>query len=89
MYIVLFAEKAKENLDKLGNVMKKRVLAKLRNNLASTSDPTNGPNIKTMQGQHGLYRYRVADVRIIYEVRHKELVIWVVDVGYRGKIYRR
>jgi mRNA interferase RelE/StbE len=35
----------------------------------------------------GLYRYRVGDYRVIYEIREKELVIIIVKVGHRKDIY--
>jgi mRNA interferase RelE/StbE len=36
----------------------------------------------------GLRRLRVARYRVIYEVIQKELVILVVRIGHRGKVYR-
>ncbi len=35
-----------------------------------------------------LYRVRVGDCRIIYEVRDAELVVMVVKVGHRRDVYR-
>ena len=35
------------------------------------------------------WRIRVSDYRIIYEIRDKELVILVVDIGHRREIYKR
>lgn len=45
--------------------------------------------VKALQGQHGLLRIRVGDYRIIYEVRDTELVIVVVTLGHRSKVYDR
>lgn len=36
----------------------------------------------------GLWRYRVGDYRIICDIRKKELVILVIDIGHRSKIYK-
>jgi mRNA interferase RelE/StbE len=35
------------------------------------------------------YRVRIGDIRIIYEVKNKELIIHVLDINNRGQIYKR
>jgi mRNA interferase RelE/StbE len=35
------------------------------------------------------WSYRVGDYRIVYEVRHEELVVLVVLLGHRREIYER
>jgi mRNA interferase RelE/StbE len=87
MYTVRFSKKALKDLDSVGFVMKQRVLDKVEF-LAKYENPRNGPNIKTMKGYSGRYRYRVADVRVIYEILDQELVIWIIELGYRGGVYR-
>ncbi|MBQ7262142.1 MAG: type II toxin-antitoxin system RelE/ParE family toxin, partial [Synergistaceae bacterium] len=37
----------------------------------------------------GLWRYRVGDHRLICEIQDDVLVILVIDIGHRSKIYRR
>ena len=36
----------------------------------------------------GLWRIRVGDYRILYQIRHRELEVVVVDIGHRRNIYR-
>jgi mRNA interferase RelE/StbE len=36
----------------------------------------------------GLYRLRVGDYRIIYEIRDAVLLVLVTKVGHRGDVYR-
>jgi mRNA interferase RelE/StbE len=36
----------------------------------------------------GLRRLRIGDYRVIYEVIHRELVVLIVRVGHRGRVYR-
>jgi mRNA interferase RelE/StbE len=36
-----------------------------------------------------LYRVRVGDYRIIYEIRDRELLILVIALGNRRDVYRR
>lgn len=33
-------------------------------------------------------RLRVGDYRIIYTVEHGELIVYVIDIGNRGEIYK-
>ena len=35
----------------------------------------------------GLWRYRVGDYRILCKIRDEELIITVVEVGYRRDVY--
>ena len=36
----------------------------------------------------GLWRYRAGDYRIIAEIKDDEILILIVDVGHRGRVYR-
>jgi len=36
----------------------------------------------------GLWRYRVGDYRLICNIKNNELIVLVLDVGHRSKIYR-
>jgi mRNA interferase RelE/StbE len=36
----------------------------------------------------GLRSYRFGSYRILYEVRHGELLVIVIDLGHRGEIYK-
>lgn len=42
-----------------------------------------------MVGELNVYRVRVADYRIVYEVFDDRLVIQVVRIGHRRDVYRR
>ncbi len=42
-----------------------------------------------MVGEHGVYRVRVGDFRIVYEVLDARLVVHVVRVAHRRDVYRR
>ena len=41
-----------------------------------------------LQGESELYRVRVGDYRIIYQVRDTVLLVLVVQIGHRREIYR-
>ncbi len=44
--------------------------------------------VKKLAGEEELYRLRVGDYRIIYQVRDRVLVVLVVNVGHRRDVYR-
>ena len=44
---------------------------------------------KPLERHKGLNRLRVSDYRIIYSVDNGELIVYVVDAGNRGDIYKR
>ena len=46
------------------------------------------PNCVALQGETGVYRVRVGDYRIIYEVFDRVLVVQVVRIGHRREVYR-
>ena len=46
------------------------------------------PNCVALTGEESVYRVRVGDYRIIYEVIDDRLVIHVIRVGHRRDVYR-
>jgi mRNA interferase RelE/StbE len=54
---------------------------------ALASDP-HGPGARKLTGSDILYRIRVGDYRVVYEVHDDRLLIYVVKVGHRRDIYR-
>ena len=50
-----------------------------------------GNDIRELKGKNnkGLYRLRVGDYRIIYTIDNGKLIVYVVDAGNRGDIYKR
>jgi mRNA interferase RelE/StbE len=53
--------------------------------LASNPRP---PTCVALKGEKSVYRVRVGDYRILYEVRDKSLIILVVRIGHRRDVYR-
>ncbi|MHB1157133.1 MAG: type II toxin-antitoxin system RelE family toxin [Phycisphaerales bacterium] len=46
------------------------------------------PGVKKLQGEANLWRIRVSDFRILYEIHDKRLLVLVVDMGNRRDVYR-
>jgi len=46
------------------------------------------PNCVAISGEQGVYRVRVGNYRIVYEVHDDILLVQVVRVGHRREVYR-
>ena len=46
------------------------------------------PGCVALQGEHGVFRVRVGDFRILYEVLDGLLLVQVVRIGHRREVYR-
>lgn len=65
--------------------LKRRLTAAMR---TLESDPR-PPGCVKLQGADELYRVRVGDYRIVYQVQDAILVVLVVQIGHRREIYRQ
>lgn len=82
MYSVEFSIRAKKQLDKLDNELKKRIVSVLdRIKIRPFYF------LKKVVGSP-YYRLRVGDHRIILDVKQNKMVILVVELGHRKKIYK-
>jgi len=53
---------------------------------AIANDPAEG---KVLHGDlRGLISYRFGSYRILYEVRHKQLLVVIIELGHRRDIYK-
>lgn len=62
----------------------KRQLKAIRN-LAETPRPQ---GVKKLSGEDNLYRIRIRNYRVIYQIQDNVLLILIVAVGHRRDIYR-
>ena len=83
-YTVIIKKLAEKFIVKLPKPEKERVLKAIY-------ELPKGNDIKELKGKknEGLYRLRVGDYRIIYSVDNGKLIVYVVDAGNRGNIYKR
>lgn len=73
-------------MKKLDRQVTKRITAKLRE-VSQLDDPRSMG--KGLTGNlAGLWRYRVGDYRIVCDIEDGVLVILVVDVAHRSKVYK-
>lgn len=45
--------------------------------------------VKKLKGEENLYRTRIGDYRIVYEVQKREVQVIVIKIGHRKEVYRR
>lgn len=84
---VVFSSKARKFYETCPNVLAQRLNVCFLN---LENDPYRGPNIKKLKtrAQESLYRYRIGDYRVIYEILAHEVVVLIVKIAPRGDVYR-
>ena len=85
-YKVIIRQKAEKQLNKLDNSMKSKILKYIDQNLFHTDNPKKfGKALR--YNLKGFWRYRVENYRIIAKIEKDELVILIVQINKRDKIY--
>jgi len=83
MYSLIIPKDINKQLDKLGNQIKSRILAKLillKDSPKSKSQPLVGTKF---------WKTRIGDYRVVFYISDKKLVILVLEVEHRKKVYDR
>jgi mRNA interferase RelE/StbE len=83
-YTVRITRKAQKELRELGHQARERIRPKM---LALADDPR-PPGVKKLAGEDNLWRIRVGDYRVIYQISDRELVVLVVRVRHRSDAYQ-
>jgi mRNA interferase RelE/StbE len=64
------------------------IRGRIARQIDSLSENPYPPGIKKIEGEHALYRLRVGDYRILYQVKGRILLVLVVGIEHRRDIYR-
>lgn len=84
---VEFDRDAARDLRKLGKPAQREILRYLRERIATSSDPRRFG--KAMTGDmKGLWRYRVADYRMVVKIEDDRFIVLVLTVRHRREVYR-
>ncbi len=83
-YEIIIVGAVRRQLKRINLADKKRILDKIQS-LANNPRPH---GFKELKGSENLFRVRVGDYRIIYEIRDKILLITILKIGNRREIYR-
>lgn len=86
MYYVRILDSAIRELARLDKPVGRRIVERI-NWLALRIDEI---RLEPLKGElAGLYKLRVGDYRVIYEILHEERIIVIHAIGHRREIYRR
>jgi mRNA interferase RelE/StbE len=84
MYNVKVAEDAAKFIRK----QEKRIQRQIINNIRELAQNPRPQDCKKLQGYKDLYRIPSGNYRIVYCIREKTLLVFVVRVAHRKDIYR-
>ncbi len=86
-YRVEYTKKAFKELEKMDKSIRKLILAWIEKNLIDCTNPREfGKGL--VGDKSGLWRYRIGDYRLITEIEDDKIVILILSVGHRKKIYK-
>ncbi len=86
-WTIRFSKKADKALGKIDKQVAKKIISELET-ISQLDDPR--VKGKALTGNlRGLWRYRVGDYRIICNIEDSILVVLVIDIAHRSKIYRQ
>ncbi len=83
-YHIEFAQPAEKQLEDLPSSVQRRVKEKI-DSLERNPRPQ---GIDKIAGEEQLYRVRIGDYRVIYQIRDSEHLVLVLHIGGRKDIYR-
>lgn len=84
-YRIELTPRAARDFKSLDGPIRERIARRI-DSLAENPYPQ---GIKKIEGEDALYRLRVGDYRILYQVKRKILLVLIVGIGHRRDIYRR
>jgi mRNA interferase RelE/StbE len=84
-YTVVFVRSARRELEALPDELGERILARIRP-LAKTPRPSGA---KKLKGKWGLWRIRVGDYRVVYEVHDETRSVEISYIRHRREVYRQ
>ena len=86
IYQIVTTDKFDKSFKKLDKQTQKIIKAWIEKNLMGCENPRiHGKGLTA--NKSGRWRYRVGDYRILAEIRDNELVLVLVEVGHRSRIY--
>ena len=86
IYQIVTTDKFDKSFKKLDKQTQKIIKAWIEKNLVGCENPRiHGKGLTA--NKRGQWRYRVGDYRILAEIRDNELVLVLVEVGHRSRIY--
>lgn len=85
-YQIEFTKSAEKEFERLPARVQSRAVEALQ--LLSQNPYSELLKIKKLKAAEDLYRIRLGDYRIVYEIRNGRLIILVIKIGHRSTVYR-
>lgn len=86
-WTVDYTDVAEAQLNRLDPQTGRRIAAFMRERIATLADPRSRG--KGLAGNYaGQWAYRVGDYRVICDIQDAALIVLVVRVGHRSRVYR-
>ncbi len=83
MFKIFFKASVQKDIRRIPDVVLERIKKKI---LALTENPYPEDSVK-LQGQKTIYRVRVSNYRIVYDVEKEIRIITVIRIGHRKDVY--
>ena len=80
-YQIIWSQRSRKNLEALGKNTSARIISKVESIIENPF-----AFVKRLHGV-SLYSLRAGNYRVILDIENKKLVIFVVRIGHRSKIY--
>lgn len=84
-YQIQFSRPAQKQLKQLTPELQQRIAQKL----TELAQNPRQPGSEKLKGQEEVYRIRVGQYRILYEIQDQQLIVLVIKIGHRRDVYRR
>lgn len=85
-WTVEWDDHARKELRKLDKALQKNILKYLREKIATEADPRRFGKALSYD-KHGLWRYRLQDVRIIYRIQDEDILVLALKAGHQKETY--
>jgi mRNA interferase RelE/StbE len=83
-FTILYRASVKREMRRLDAAMVKRIDTAI---LGLVGNPRPSGCVR-LSGQSHLWRIRVGDCRVLYEIQDEQLLIYIVSVAHRREVYR-
>ena len=83
-YAIYYRASVKREMRHLDGDIVRRVDAAI----LALSDNPRPPGCVKLSGLADLWRIRVGDYRVVYEIRDRQLIVLIVGVAHRREVYR-
>ncbi|MFO7629653.1 MAG: type II toxin-antitoxin system RelE/ParE family toxin [Prochlorococcaceae cyanobacterium] len=83
-YRIEFVRSAAKAYTQLDPVLQRRV----DRELSRLSETPRHPGVIRLQSDDELYRVRIGDLRLLFNVEDQVLLVLIVKIGHRGSVYR-